>query len=459
MLKLRAFQEGVAQPYRELRHFYVADRPFVLAYVQMAGETFSLWACLCGRDRDDPYWIVADDPRNRDLQSEAFASLAEVLNREIGSSMANDLEPLQIWVSNAGAGANLARIGRVMRARQVSDEVSLAGAYLDLYAQSMAAPTSVLCMAATEALGRQRATGQSDFEDANLASQLMWWDRRVLAKLFPGLKAAAAKAMSVFEAAAKAEKLPMGTLTSPSADEDLDDVVRQLGVIRREGRTSPKLTKQLHDALYAQVLPIWEAIWEARNVVSKIRESASASERWQQDSRGFRWQYDYLVGGGKRRFTDSPMRAAKLLAQWEAAQADAARDEVAEDRLALVEAVLDNEAVIGTVKKVEKKKIGKREHPFITLAVDETELTKGADVWWRDNLKVKGCITAIEPLKAERLQVTIHVTAGMTKHAMPAVGSSTAFITLPPSFGVQAPMPDNPPWTHRLRVEPVDDDE
>lgn len=457
-LRIRAFEAGEAQPYRELRHFHVADRPFVMAYVQMAGETFSLWACLCGRDRDNPQWIIADDPRNRDLQSEAFAELAGVLNAEITESLNSEFEPMQIWVSNATAGQNLGRLSRVMRARQVSEDVSLAGSYLDLYAQSMAAPTSSLCIAATEALRRQRVTGQSDLEDANLAAQLVWWDRRLLAKFHPTIKAGRAKTMSVFEAAVEAERLPMGTLTSPDSDEEMQPLLSQMSDLRRSGTTSSKLSRQLTEKLQAEVWPIWDAIWEAHRAVSRIKEAPSADLGWQRDSSSFHWFHDYFTRGGKRTFTDSPIRAAKLLATWEAAQADAARAQVAEDRLALVEAVLDNNAVIGVVTAVSEKKNGKSKHPVLTVDVDDTELTKGVDLWWRDNLKVKGEIVAVETVKAG-VRLTIEITGGMRNNVLPAWGDEVVFITLAPSFPIRPPMPESPPWTHRAKAEVVDDDE
>ena len=121
--------------------------------------------------------------------------------------------------------------------------------------------------------------------------------------------------------------------------------------------------------------------------------------------------------------------------------------------------MLDNNAAVGIVVAVENVKVGKRMHPHLTLTVAETELTKDIEVWWRDNLKVKGVVTKVEPRKGGGAHLTIHITAGMQNNVMPEVGARAAFITLAPSFPIRPPMPTAAPWTHRARVEVVVDDE
>ena len=281
LLGLRAFQSGQAQPYRERRHVHVSDKPFVTAYVQMAGEPFTLWGALVGRFYDTPTWICAPDPRNRDGQSDAFSRLAEVLNNNVRECWRTEDEPLQIWVSNSTGAANLQRIGRVMRSRKVSDAVSLAGSFLDVYAQTASAPGSALCIAATEALRAHKVTGQSSFEDSNLAAQLVWWDRTVLAQLGLGLTPEDAKGMTVFAAAARAEKVAMGTLTNPRADENsLQPLVERFNAARRAEASSKQVEEQLSSALRDQVFPIWNAIWAAHRELAQIPAARTADVRW-----------------------------------------------------------------------------------------------------------------------------------------------------------------------------------
>ena len=459
ILKVRAFEAGVAQPLREQRHFYVATRPFVLAFVQMAAEPFSLWACLYGRDPDEPSWMFAVDPRDRDQQNEVFQTLAADLTSEVERCDDDDLEPLQLWVSNVGAAANLARLGRVMRLRSTSDEMRLAGSYLDLYAQAAAAPGSSLCIPATRVLGEQKVTGQSDLEDANLAAQLVWWDTGHLAGLVDGLSRRAARALPVFEAARRAEKLPMGTLTDPQVDESaLAPLLEKFRDARRKRQSTDPIEQALGDCLFSQVDRIWKAIWAAHAELARLREAPGAARRWHEDAKSFQWQRQFLLGGGRRRFIDSPTRAQQLMSRWERAQADAIRDVISSDRLALVEAILDNAAVAGNVKSSTTVKVGRSSHPLLTIESEPTELTPDTEVWLSENLKVKGVIEAIERRRSTDL-VTVHVTEGMRNNPMPAVGDFAAFITHAPGFGKQPALPRDLPWTHQGPAPQLDDDD
>ena len=451
LLKVRAFETGVAQPFRKKRHRHVSERPLVIAYVQMAGEPFSLWGAYIGRRRESPAWIGCADPRNRDLQSALFESLARIMNENVRQCLATDDEPLQVWVSNPTAAANFRRLGRVMRVRQVSDAVSRAGAILDVYAQSSNTPGSALCVAATEILSAHRVTGQSDFEDANLAAQLVWWGRAILAEIDPTFSPDRARALSIFDAAARAERFPMGTLTNPRADEDvLTNLVDDFTAANRAERPFHDEAAAIATALQRQVRPIWEAIWAAHREMRRIKESPSSDDRWADDTRQFRNQLEWLDTGGFRRYTDSPMQAARLLSSWESNQAGMERSVVIEDDLALVEAVLDAKAVVGTVTRVEQVKHGRKTHPFITLATPSTELTEGTPLWLRCNTKISGHIVDVAQQDGAT-SLLIEVTKGMQKEKLPVVGESHGFIAIEPPFPVRPKIPKDAPWTHASR--------
>ena len=455
LLKTQAFASGVAQPYREMRHVHVTKRPFVLAYVQMSSEPFSLWACRYGRGVTSTGYIVVPEPRNHEDQNAAFAAFAEVLLKDVRAALADDLEPLQLWVSNGGAAANLKRLGRVMRARHISDEVSYAGAVLDVYAQSADAPGSALCISATEALSRHRATGQSDFEDANLASQLVWWDRALLARISPAVSVPMAVAMSTFTAAGEAEKMAMGTQTTPTVDTRLlEPEIMKLSAARRNSAPVDEIEQGLADLLHDQVTPIWNAIWCAHEQLLTLSETGSADDRWASDSTMFRRQIEWLDGGNHRRFVDSPLQAARLLSGWEASHTDTLRQATIEDDLAFVEAVSDGKAVIGTVSKVDVRKVGGTKHPFVSLDVQAVTLTVGTEVWWRANDEISGTVRSIAEA-ADGATMEIEVTGGVRKYknAMPAVGQIVGFHALPPPFPRRPRMPKQLPWTHARRVD------
>lgn len=433
----------------------------VLAFVQMAGEPFSLWACRAGRDPGESAdWIFVPDPRDRERQAEAFEQLAHVVNTAVEASMEIDLEPLQVWVTNPAAANNLRRLSRVMRARNISDEVGRAASYLDLYAQAASTPGSALCVVATEALRAHRVTGQSDFEDANLAAQLAWWDRRTLASIDSSVSKHSVRSLSTFEVAALAERLPMGTLTDPDFDERrLEPLVDKVVKAKRESRRVASVERQLADSLDEQVLPIWNALWEAHAQLAALPEAQSADERWNTDRKLFENLRTWLNGGGHVRFTDSPTRAARLLSLWEAHQTDLVRNTVLDDDIAMVEAILEAQAVAGTVTHCEVRKNGNKKHHFITLRTPPTAITAETALWYRAEAKVKCIVTEVDDHPKGNV-LTLEVVAGMRNNPLPQQGEQAEFITLPPAFGRQPRLPRAAPWTHsRAIAEEVDDDE
>ncbi len=443
LARIRAFSTGVAQPIRAKRHRYLSSHPLVIAYVRMAGEPFSLWGALIGKDQRDPQWLFTPDPRNRDGQSAVFAELASILVARSNQSMANDLEPLQILVSNNTAASDLRRFGRVMRARYITDEVSYAGALLDLYAQSASAPGSALCIAATQALSIQRATGQSVFEDQNLASQLVWWTPSALDRI----NGSPTDFASTFESAAAAEELAMGNLTTPDSDRLFAPLVERYNKQRRNDSVTIDIEAELGAALRSQVEPIWNAIWLAHELLLAIPQARTAGDRWADDARQFAMQKDWLDRGGARRFVDSPMRAARVLSSWESSQADLICNTVIDDDLALLEVALDGKAVVGVVDSVTEVRRGRVRRPVIVLRCPPTETAVGAEMWLRNNPKVEGVVTRIVENPAGHF-VHFEVTAGMRNNQMPTPKERISFIALDRSFFRKPKTPTEAPWTH-----------
>lgn len=412
----------------------------------MAGEPFSLWGALIGRAPGGAQWLFTPDPRNRDGQSAVFAELASALVASSNRSMVNDREPLQILVSNDTAASDLRRFGRVMRARYINDEVSYAGALLDLYAQSASAPGSALCVAATTALATQRATGQSAFEDQNLASQLIWWTPAALDRIV----GAATNCGSTFEAAATAEELAMGNLTTPDADRVLERLLERYNTQRRSGANTAGVEIELAAALRRQIEPIWNAIWLAHELLLAIPQARTAGDRWADDARQFAMQKDWLDRGGVRRFVDSPMRAARVLSSWESSQADLICNTVIDDDLALLEIALDGKAVVGVVDTVAEVRRGRVRRPVIVLRCPPTDTVTGAEMWLRSNPKVEGIVTRIVENPDEHL-LHIEISAGMRNNPMPRIGEHVSFVALDRSFFRKPKVPTEAPWTHTSR--------
>jgi hypothetical protein len=455
LARLRAYALGTAQPIRTHRQLHVSKEPLVLAFVRMAGEPFSMWAALVGSRPGRAQWLYTPDPRNRDGQTDVFRDLAARLIEAGRSTLLRDDEPLQLWVSNAGAAADLRRLGRVMRIRDAGEDVAYAGALLDLYSESARAAGSALCVPTTEALAMHAVTGQSAFEDQNLASQLVWWTPDTLTRITGD---PTADTGTVFERAARAEQLPMGTLTNPESDVHLERLVGRRAQLVRNLDATTTIDAEISALLRPEVERIWRAIWLAHALVSRLPEDRNAEDRWVDDARQYAAHQDYLDRGGKRRFTDSPMRAARLLSHWEGKQADAACHAVASDDLALLEAALDHRAVVGRVTNVETIKIGRATRPHITIVGPPTDMTADADVWLRSKPELKGSIVDVREGDGTA-EVEVEITNGMRKHPLPAVGEQVAFVSLPWAFPLKPKVPREAPWTHRSpRSEALDDE-
>lgn len=459
LLRVRAFAEGRAQDRRALRHFHVSKRPLVIAYVQMAGEPYSLWGAIVGKSADDTKLIVAGDPRNRDEQYQAFDQFADYFTKAVERHKVRELEPLQLWVSNPGAAANLRRLSRVMRARaqNANPQMQLTGDHLEFYSQAGSAPGSALCIAATSALSRQRVTGQSAFEDANLASQLVWWDRSLLAEIANA--GADWQSRSVFDLAAEAEQWPMGTLTLPKTDEEvLQGLLRTLTEARGNDQSVvDSVTAAIRAALFDHLLPIWNAIWAAHQRLLTMTEAPWTAERWRQDADAFDTHWRWVEQGNHRAFSDKPIRAAQILSKWEALQTESERQEVIEDDLAFLETVLNGQALIGEVVSVDSnRKVGHRKRPRISLRTPPTDITESTELWWRQRPKLKATVVAIQR-ECDGATVTLEFSQGHTDPQMPYdVGAVEGFIALAPAFWGRKDTPRDLPWTHTAPVSESD---
>ncbi|HTD79020.1 MAG TPA: hypothetical protein VK898_15385, partial [Chloroflexota bacterium] len=357
LLKAQAAASGRVQRRRLFRHVHIERAPLAIAALQMAGEPHSLWAALIGTDQRQPQLIVAPEPRNRDIAFGALADLAEVICGAFdGAARAPRVqvprkngEPLwrcstapQVLVANRGVVDLLDRLGRRMRTAgygghvHVPPSVNTAGAHLGFLAEAARQPGSALALIATEQLARHAVTGQSALEDAHLGSQLGWWDPAYADRIAPGcLDGADASTMHGADCARAIEKVPMGVLTDPRADNDelLDAVTRfnRLRYRATDRATVTELGSELRQLLELALMPRWRALWIAHDVLSWIPNADGSERRWTDDLNLFTRHVDYLANGGHRASVDSARRAAMLLADRERAQAALERDEVLED--------------------------------------------------------------------------------------------------------------------------------
>jgi hypothetical protein len=447
LTQLEAFTTGVAQPVREQCHVHIADEPLVLAYTQMAGEPFSMWGAMIGRRSDRPKFLWVADPRNRDDQTDLFIELARYVIQHVQAAWKKK-EPVQLWVTNTAAANDLARIGRAMRQKKEHENVQYAGVLLDLYAQSATAPGSGLCIAATQVLSEHRVTGQSGFENENLAAQLAWWDP-VLFERVLSMTGSTVERGSTFERVRAGEQLAMGNLNTPGTDQRLAPVVAKLGAARRAKENTTEFGRAIETQLRAELLPRWEALWVAHKQLHGLAQAQHAEVRWESDCRFFGFHLEYLdTGNVHRRFVDSPIRAAKMLSTWETNQTAMLCDVIQDDDLAFLEATVENQAIVGVVERIDETK-GRSPHPVVVLECEINELAPGTSVWWRTNPKVTGTITDIgENIDRKTQTLHIEIVAGMKKNAMPEIGDVTGFVAIDRPFFLKPTAPKTLPWTH-----------
>jgi len=458
LLRIRAFNQGRSVRRRALRHGHLDRRPLVLALVQMAGEPFSVWGFQAGTRSARSTVAVAPDARNGDDQVAVFEALASVINEHFVDAFRDGTAP-QVIVTNPGAATSLRRIGRAMRVRNYSPEIQMAGANLDFLTEAFEAPRSTMCVAATTLLAAQRVTGQSPFEDANLATQLVWWDPALLLELAPDEWGRPEAPASAIEAAPIAERLPMGHLTDPEDDRALMATVAAYNQSRRAGTPDVAKASAIEGHVGATLESMWTALWLAVGELAKIPESTSAARSRASDETSFDGHMKWMESGGFRRQTDTPMRAAQLLARWEFDRQTLERNEVVEDDFAFIEEVAAGGAAVGRVISLDRDHRGLTpagswvKRPLATIEMSCGDPLAGTEVWWRDRAdQVRGNVVQVIGPPGARV-IAVEIDKGM-KGDLPEPGQVAAFLLTAPPFGGKAPaMPSQAPWTHRRTAD------
>ncbi len=194
LARLRALDEGIAQPIATVRHCHLSARPMVFIPLKLSGEAAAPLAAMLGTDRDEPRLLVVPQPRNRDLRFawaaelagvlvpyiETFLASTETVERKNADPYERAVDAPQLIVPNRAGVAFTRLLGRSTRFRSLDGPypvpmgVPLLGRWLTYFAERAAYPGSSLTLCATDELGRHWASGQSALEDANLAALVAW---------------------------------------------------------------------------------------------------------------------------------------------------------------------------------------------------------------------------------------------------------------------------------------------
>jgi len=459
LARAQAVAAGRALPIATVRHLHVHQRPLVLIPLAMAGEANAPLAALVGSERAEPHLLVVAQPRNRDQRftfaADLGARLADYVDAHtrVAEPIAVDrgrdvryryLDAPQLWVPSTGGVDFLRLFGRSTRFRGVDGDNPVAptvprlGRWLTFFANSAQVPGSSLLLNAVQALGLHWATGQSDAEDAKLATLLAWIDPP--------------EDMSGPAAARVAES---GPPAGPATDPEFDN--RVLALLINSGSV-PDIVAVLRDVL----TPTWESMWRTLDLLRALPVGSRVAARWDGDRDAFSAFVAHLAEGGPPQPRhEGAVAAAARLHRLENAAARYAVQRAFDDPLVMAEYRLTGAAFGGVVTLVEADRVdhsGKRPvlRPRLLLRTSEpVRVEVGAALTSPARPSQKATVVAVTPANDET-QVWLELSGGMGRKlvaepgSVPAVGEQLLLTTLSEAYrpGGSFPDPADTPWTH-----------
>ncbi|MFG2074126.1 hypothetical protein [Nonomuraea maritima] len=450
LARLRALDEGIAQPVATVRHCHLSRRPMVFIPLKLSGEAAAPLAAMLGTDRDDPRLLVVAQPRNRDLRFAWAAELAGVLlpyvealtfdtetvERKNADPYERAVDAPQLVVPNQGGVAFTALLGRSTRFRRadgpypVPESVPLLGRWLTYFAERAAYPGSSIMLAATEELGRHWASGQSSLEDANLAALMSWIttgpsDEAEDPLVWP----------------------PAGPATDPGFDAEVLAPAIESGSAER-----------VAEALRTQLEPTWRLVWQAIDLLAALPEGASVAQRWEQDRGSFSGMAAHVAEGAPPQARrDGAVAAAARLARMERAQAAYDVQRAYDDPMVMAEYRLTGEAFAGEVVETDPENTegegrSRKLRPLVVVKTDDpVRLPQGTSLGTPQRRGQGAVLVA-----ADEGLITVKITKGMGRGktaapgSVPEVGERVCYTSLTDEFQGSATLPEAEatPWTH-----------
>ena len=453
------------------RHTYLAKKPFIVCVYNLSGEAAAPIAIVYGQDR--PKIVVSAEPRNRESRFGAlnvfskdlfgyiqpFLELQEVQQSSRGKRFVVEkaVDMPQIIAPNRATRDYLGtKLGRYLRYLNVSqknlvpEETLWAGAHLSWLADQQNKPGQCLFLAATELLNSHFVTGQSDFENQNLATLIAWIEN---------------PAKGGLAEIRKAENLsPYGPTPAPEFEEKLEPLVRDYTIhLRNNDRKGLAAVEMRIQKMTKPVLEeAFFATKRALEILNQIPEAASVEKRYNSDLHDWT-RYCWRARHGLPRFKvrHDALLAAEKLEEWSHALQELEVDSAFDDPLILAELDAQGLCIRGTVAKCdlanhEVKPGNKRrtQVPLITIKIDgPIRLLVGGRVTWVEERKVKAEIRKI-PDPGDKGTVELALLQGHGKGTRtPRKGSEVIFVALEAFAGRAPETPDQVPWTHRAQEE------
>lgn len=459
LARAHAVTLGRAQPITTVRHLHVSAVPLVCVPLAMAGEANAPLAAMLGTNVGAPALLVVPQPRNRDQRFEFAQALASVMLGYFDAAAECGLGAPQVWVPN-GAGVEFLRLlGRSTRFRETSGphavpaSVPVLGMWLTFLAGRAEIPGSSIMVAATDALSRHWATGQSSIEDANLAALLSW--------IVPPAGSSGAEA-----ALAAADPLlcpPAGPATDPTFDREvLEPGIAEYDHAAGDPERQRALVR-LETALRGQLEPTWRLMWRAIEELGALEAGGHVGTRWERDTKSFIGFRERVADGARPQpKRDGAVAAAERLNRLERDQARYDAQRAFDDPLVMAEHRLAGDAFAGTVVAADPTRRageGRRTvlRPTITVSTsDPVRLVEDDDRLVNVHpRKHKAAILAIAG-HADGVDITLELRSGMGRGkepepgSVPGLGDRVCFsIVTDQGFPEGAyPDPESTPWTH-----------
>ena len=253
-------------------------------------------------------------------------------------------------VGNAATLALLGRLGRRLAYLPTDGDgpadpaLVRLGRHLQFLHEYEHMPGQQLVVVLTELMGSNWATGQTGVERQSLSALDAYIDPP--------------DGVHGFEAAAAAERIPVGPLPGGDDDERLEPLVTKLNEAR-EGGTDPDVVAPFLGTIAAHYAPLlantWELVWRCFRREAEYPEAASCERRFFEDRREYTNHIEWVVAkGGRRRTRKTARQAVRYLARLEGAQERLLAEEALDDPLRMIPYLLDGKAVRGVVRLIDR---------------------------------------------------------------------------------------------------------
>jgi hypothetical protein len=461
VLAARAHSAGRALRRSLYRHRRLVAEPLAVVLWQLGAEPFSAAALAWGSRPGRLTLSVAGEPRNRDLAFAALLPFARCFNARFEAPV--DGAP-QVVVANGASAEMLGRLGRRLAylptdgPHPADPALVRLGRHLQFLDRHRARSGQQLLVALTDLLNDHWTTGLSQPEAQSLAALDAWIEPP------PGEHG--------FDAAARAELVPCGPLPAGEDDERLEPLMKAFNDARGRS-TVPAVVRPLLGSIEAHYRPLceraWRLLWRCRDRELRVREARSVRRRWEEDCAAYAFHMQWLARNGLRRTRQTPRQAAWTLRTLEEAGRLLEAEEVCDDPLRQVPALLDNRAVRGRVLRVDA---GHREmatsrmvkRPLVTLLSPEPcRMPVGKELWWTEQPTGQPFVVqSVRPVPGgTEVALKLLTSAAST---LPAVGGEGVFSVYTTEGRWFGKLPEEDPWTHAPAAAsgvagPIDEEE